>query len=489
MNKDLLDFLDTSSSNNSSDVLDFLESPTKNKIEKPARLAAQYAIGNIERAALPYDIAVSPLESKKAQMGEYRKNIFEDIERLSEQKQTGVWDQQDESLLQNLIEQIKSPEKTKQFIKTADLSSSNLIEKTSKKLGYDISPQGIEEHTARIGGNVLSPKTIAKGAKYGVKYLASKETRQAIKTAKNWKALERSAKGNAEKEGMLNFAKEHSLTPEEATLLMRSSGKGEILEKLSKKTKKFKETVQSLKNKLGKNYEELKNLGKEEGYLSGKQKGELQGDLQKVLNEIDKTFVEGPDTKSARIAIEEAINKIGQKEGTIKDLINSRQGLKEGINWKNIDKGDVLLKKADKAFLEAIRRKSPEIAKRLEGTDAAYAKFKRFEKLLNKKSQAIKIKGIEIPGFLNNVAFGAALKFTGLATPAVLKGVAVKEGAQRLATLLVTNPKFQAPLKNLQHAILNGSAENQKNVFLIIKKMVQKEDPDLYEEIKDFNVE
>lgn len=453
---------------------------SKRSLPKTARLGAQYGIGNIERAALPYDIAVSPLSSKKAQLGEYRKNLFEDIERLSEQKQTGVWDKQDETLLQDLISQAKSPEKSKKYVQTADISSSGLIEKGAEKLGFDLKPQGIEEHAARIGGNILSPKNIVKGGKK-IASLATKAGRE----SGQWKSLEKTAKGIPEKENMLNFSKQHKLTPKEATLLMRSRGKGEILEKTAKKTKGYKETVQGIKTKLGNNYEELKRLGKEGGYLSPEQKGALQGDLQKVVNDIDKTFILGPDSKAARTSIDDAIVKIGKGEGTIEELINSRMGLNEGINWKNIDRGDVFKKKADNAFFKAIERKDPSIAKRLKDTDKAYSQYKRFEDVLKKKSPVIKVKGVEVPNALAAMAFSTAAGFG----PAAIKAYALKEGIQRLATFLVTSPKMQSPLKGLQRAIISGSAKKQKEAFLVIKKILQMEDPELSSDLEDLTIE
>lgn len=488
MSTDPLDFLDSDSSD-SSDPLSFLGQEKTSKFKKSARLAAQYAIGNAERLAAPYDIAVSPLSSKKAQQVPYRENLFSDIERLQEQKQMGKWDKQDQELYDSLIEQVKDPEKAEKFIKTTDISSAGLIEKGSKKLGYDISPEGIEEHGARIAGNLLSPKNLYKGAKYG-KSLLNKEARATIKEKSQWKSLERSTKGNSAKENILNFSRQHDLNPNETTLLLQSDAKIDFLEKLSKKSKKFKETALSLKNKLGKSYEDLKRLGKEGGHLNVQEADVLENDLYKILDDMNKTFIEGPDTKGARIAIEEAIHKIGNKGGTVEDLINSTQNLKQVVNWRKVDAKGAYLKRAEDAFYKAIESKNPEIAKRLKFTNDSYKKYKKFAKLLDKKQPIVSIQGLQLPDFMGNLAFGAALKFIGGASLiGSVKGVAIKEVVQRLSTKLLTDPKYQGIHKHIVRAVQEGATKKQKELLTVLKSMIKKDDPDLYDEISDISVE
>lgn len=473
------------------DILSFLDEPKKSFLSRAkeagekatktmARHGAQYGIGLIERAMLPYDIAVSPLESESAQMTEYRKGIFEDIERLQEQKQDGVWDKQDEELLQDLISQIKSPGKAEKHVKTADITSGKLIEKGAKALGYDLEPQGIGEHVTRIAGNIAKPSTYAKGARY----LIDKEYRAAQNLANKWGKLERAAAKNPEKQTLLNFAKQHNLTPEETSLLFHSEGKAEYLAMVGKKTKKFKGAVQGLKDKLGKNYEELKRLGKEGGTLTSEESGALQGDLQKILNEMQETTIIGPDTQPVINTLEKAQQKINEGV-TVKELINSRIGLGEGINWKNVDRGDFLKTETRRIYLDAIARKNPEIAKRLADTDKAWAKYEKFKDVLDKQMPIIKFKGIKLPASLvEAIAFGIS-PFVPFGS-AIGSGILAKNIAQRIATQMAMNPKFQAPLKNLQHAIMKGATNNQKEALIAIRKMMKTEDPELYEEMKDF---
>lgn len=456
----------------------------KSKLEKSARLGAQYGLGATDLAMFPLTLQSQVLESPEAQHAEFRKGIFEDIERLAEQKSTGVWDEQDENLFQELQEQIRNPEKAEGFVKTANISPSGLIRKGIKEsTGYDLEPEGTSEKLTEIAGNLRLDKLLRK-APQAVKSFFNKEARTALKAEKQWKNLERAAAGNPERETLLNFSRSLNLTPEAANLLFHSRGNAKFLEATAKKSKRFKNAIKELRDKLGSNYQELKRLGKEGGDLNLKESEALTSDLGKILSEIGETFVEGPDTKSARLAIEGAIDNIMNKGGTVKELINSRQGLKEGINWNKIDRGDAILSQADKAFMDAIKNKNPDVYERLLDTDKSWAKYKQFSKAISEKTPAFKYKGVSLPPIAGPaIAYGLTYAFGGF------KGLIAKEVLQRLSTKIAINPAFRQPLKRFQNSLLSGSKKNQKQSFLTIKNLMKDQDPELYEEIKDLEID
>jgi len=148
---------------NDSEISEYLSSyqPKKEKstLEKGARIAAQVGIGAAERAAMSYEIGAASLSDKDAQTLAYKQNVMEDIERLTEQKQTGVWDEKDQELLDHSIDQIKHPEKAEQFSKTGDVGIRGLIEKAT---GVDLHPEGILEKAANWIGFIKNPKNIVK---------------------------------------------------------------------------------------------------------------------------------------------------------------------------------------------------------------------------------------------------------------------------------------------------------------------------------------
>lgn len=484
MSIDPLSFLTQSQNQKeSSDPLSFLNAPKKTSLRKTGRALAQYGIGNVERLAFPYELAIAPERSKNKQLASYRENLFGDIERLLEQKQMGDWDAQNEELLKNLTAQAKNPELSDPFLKTADIGTASLIEKGAKQFGVDLHPEDLSETGARIGGNLLSPKSLLKGAKA----LPSKFSKESIE-AKKWANLEKYASKDPVRERILNFAKDRKLPPEQATMLMQSKGNIDILGKMSKKSKSFEKNVSSLKENLKGSYEELRQLGKEKGFVTPQEAEMLTDDLGKILTDINKTYIEGPDTKSARIAIEEAIKKVNEKAGTIEELINSRRNVSQSTNWKNVDEGDVLKQRAKEAFFKAIERKDPKIAKQLQETDSAYGTYKKYEKLFKKKQPLIKVHGVEVPNLATAIAFGS-VAFKALSIPSAIKGLALKEGVQRLSTRLLTDPKFQGIHKKLTESIMTGSKQGQKNVLLALRSLLKKEDPDLYEDFKDITIE
>jgi hypothetical protein len=415
MSIDPLAFLDEPESRaSSSDPLDFLDKEPK-KLPKPAKLAARAGIGALQVAATPYELSVAPLASRGAQHGEYRKHIFEDIERLLEQKRSGVWDKQDQELYNKLISQIENPEEAEQNIRTTDVGLGSLIEKGAEKAGIDLKEEDTADVLATLAGGFSNPRSWAKAAQKAPSLL-SKSGRQALKssketqkTASKWDSLKRAAKGNTEKEGMLNLAKKSKLSPEATTLLLQSEGKVNLLSKIAKKTKKYEGAVKELNEKLGKNYDKLKEVGKKGGYIGAKAEQSLSKDLSSTLEELDKTLIVGPDTDAAKKAIGTALSRLESQGSTVEELINTRLNLGQSINWNRVDPKGAMLNQTRETLMRAIEKSNPKVAKELKLTDQGWSKYKKFEKSLEKKQATVKIHGIDVP--VANVAFGAALTF------------------------------------------------------------------------------
>jgi len=81
------------------------------------------------------------------------------------------------------------------------------------------------------------------------------------------------------------------------------------------------------------------------------------------------------------------------------------------------------------------------------------------------------------------------LKFAGVSLPGVAKTIAVKEAVQRLSTKFLMDPKFQGLHTRLKDAVLSGSTKNQANIMTVIKTLLKKEDPELYKEFEDLELE
>lgn len=313
--------------------------------------------------------------------------------------------------------------------------------------------------------------------------LFNKEARLSSKASSQWKSLERSTKGSPQKEAMLTFAKEKSLTPEETTLLLQSNGKIDKLSRISKKTKKYKGAVNGLREKLGQNYEDLKSLGRKGGYLSPQASLPLAEDFGKILQDMGRTLIEGPETKAARNLLEDTLERLDTRGATIEDLINSRINLSQGINWNKINPKRNFLNEGRETLLKGIEKQDPKIGKELRMVDEGWAKYKKHAKTLDKSQAVMKIMGYGVP--TNELVFFAGLKgLLGASIPGVAKTVAAKEGIQRLATQMLINPKFQGIAKKLREASLKGAQNKQILLLRALKKSILEEDPELYEELQ-----
>ena len=124
---------------------------------KTGRLAMQAGLATAERALLPYELAVAPLASEEAQQVPYRENLFQDIERLQEQKASGVWDEEDQELYDYLVDQVKSPEKAAEHIQTADIGTRGLFQKAT---GIDAHPEGILEKAVNWTAFIKNPTNV-----------------------------------------------------------------------------------------------------------------------------------------------------------------------------------------------------------------------------------------------------------------------------------------------------------------------------------------
>jgi hypothetical protein len=87
-----------------------LVKPQKGKAEKAGRVGAQYGLGRLDVAALPYTLAAQLQGSEGYQKAEYRGQLLDELERLADLKRMGQWDEQDEKNLQEIQRQLQSPE-------------------------------------------------------------------------------------------------------------------------------------------------------------------------------------------------------------------------------------------------------------------------------------------------------------------------------------------------------------------------------------------
>ena len=461
------------------------EQATKKKgaLEKAARTAAQYGIGAAEVAGWAYDVPMQMLSSPKTTKGAFLAKSPEILKVLDMKKRLGNWTEKDQAIWDDIVGKLEDPSKIN--FEPFDYTIGGLAEKGAKALGYDLKPEGAEEHGARIVGNLRNPKQLLQMAKNAPKFiqkLASSEARKMAKTEANWKRLSSVAKGNPEKRNSMKFAKDEGLSPEATNLLFQSNGKVEYLTKVAAKTKKFKGTITELNEKLGKSYEKLKALGREGGYLSFEESEALIGDIEKLKAEMKNTLVEVPEMGAVEKSLENAINK----GTTVETLINSRQALSKGIKWGDIDRGDYFKKQLKDVFTKAIEQKNPYVAEQLKKTDEAWSMYEKYKPVLDKKIPLIKFHKFEIPSAMIAPALLTYSTFLGPGFVAGAKVAAGLEGLRRLAIRALMDPRFNKPFKQLREALIHGDTSGFKKSFMIIKNIAKDDDLELYEELQGF---
>jgi len=493
MSVDPLAFLDhtTQDSESDNDPLSFLPEYSKSPLRKPARHAAQIAKGLLNRN--PY-IASYNLATTLVQEGAHKSRM-----RVTEQAQKDL-QAIDEKLARG--EKLSRHERnlygrTKQWAqrenkKSPGIDTESLINRGVKAAtGIDLEPEDLGEHISNIGASLTNPTKLIKNFK-DVSRLFSKEGRAALsaeravaKTKAGWDSLNRMAKGNPEKEGIINFAQQKGLTPRETTLLLQSEKKINTLGKASKKTKQFERDVAGLKEKLGSSYDELRQIGRAGGYLGSNQTLPLLDNLEKIRSEINLTHALGPESAAAEKVLSEAIKDIEMNGTTIEKLIATRQNLGQGINWNKVGVKGELKGRMKEAIAQTIEKANPAVGKQLREVDQAYKKYKKFKDVLDKKQAFTMINGVPVPS--GSIVFwgalGSKMLLGGLNPLTAAKYIAVKEGISRLSTAMLTNPKLQGIRKQLMNAVLSGNEEKQRKIMVIAQKIIKKEDPQLYDEL------
>lgn len=133
----------------------------RSALEKAGRLGGQAALSFASMRALPYEVAVAPLNTEGFHVNAIQERIGGDLEDLYMQKAYGKWTDQDEKHLLALQDQMKNPGKIakqvqEQGIKT-DLSIKGLTEKATE---LDLKPEGLAENIANWIGVIKDPKKI-----------------------------------------------------------------------------------------------------------------------------------------------------------------------------------------------------------------------------------------------------------------------------------------------------------------------------------------
>ncbi len=138
----------------------------KSYFEQGLGIAKQFGLGMLERAIFPYEVIAGVVHQPQVQEFMYRQNLLDSIDRFQDAREIGgflgreePWNEEDEKTLESLYEQVRNPEKAKEFIKDTDISVRGAIQKST---GMNLHPEGALEKAANWLGFIKNPKELLK---------------------------------------------------------------------------------------------------------------------------------------------------------------------------------------------------------------------------------------------------------------------------------------------------------------------------------------
>lgn len=239
---------------------------------------------------------------------------------------------------------------------------------------------------------------------------------------------------NSQKEAVA-FLRGKGLSDKEITPLLQSERKLKYLSKIAKGEGKAVKLSQDISEKLGKEYETLKD---KPFFMKNQDLTKFDDSLNNVIDKINPRF--------SRL-IENDLRDFRNQGVSTKSLIDLYQDINATV--KGQEGGKAVLGKIKPAIVEGLKKIDPKIADDFENLNKFYSKNKQFYK---------SIKPSAFDSFLSksklNYVIGAiaALNF-----PILAKGIAIKEGSALLAREVLINPRLQ----NLSNQMLKSIKDNK----------------------------
>ena len=252
-----------------------------------------------------------------------------------------------------------------------------------------------------------------------------------------------------------------------------------ILGKLASKSSEAAKELQSSKAAIGSLYEPLKERGANLGPLKPWISKTFGSQLQSFRKGLEKTLSASPEKQSMIGFVEKAEKKLSDPNVTPEHLINFYQDINNAVNWKAIDGGKKVLSEVKDYVKGALFHSDPSLMK----------DFNRVNELHTKVQSVIRSMGRKkVDSFIEYAPYSAAAyslltgDLEGAAKKAIFIGGA-KKAASKIATKMLTDPKWQN-LYNKGLTILKNNSPKMSRILLQEIKRKTKEDlPDEYEQI------
>ncbi len=251
-----------------------------------------------------------------------------------------------------------------------------------------------------------------------------------------------------------------------------------ILAKLSGKSKEAAESLRTTQRSLGNVYDSLKSKPSAANHISGQIASDLGDDLFHFRQSLEKTLASGPDKKAVLKFLEDAHDKVMNHGATPEELINFYQDINKTVNWNALHGGRKQLAKAKEFVSNALAKSDPSLAKDFSHANQLWAKSEAVIKGMGRK---------KYQDFINagvTTAIVGALVTGNIDTAKNLAlGVAGKKALGKVATKLLTDPKWQYLHTKALNAMKNNSPKAAQVVLQQMREKAEKEMPKEADEI------
>jgi hypothetical protein len=267
---------------------------------------------------------------------------------------------------------------------------------------------------------------------------------------------------------------EKDLTP-----LLHGKISKDVLATLAKKSEEAARNLKLSEDAVSGIYDSLKTRGASLEQIPSKVEEKLRVNLSKMSNSLQKTLAPSAEKQSAISFIEKAEDQLMNFGATPEELINFYQDINKTINWKAVHGGKKYLAEMKSFVKDALKESSPTLAKDFEDTNRLYSHVKSIQKTLGAN---------KIYDFIN---YGAGTAFLGslltgnfgLSSKLAL-GAAGKKALSKIATKLLTDPKWQNIHGKIFTSVKNGKYKASAAILQSLKEKVRKDLPEEYEQIE-----